>query len=268
MFGYAAGWNPYASDYTRYLPPDAIKARRGCGPALGVFVSCIVLEIVGAASATAAPRTPRSATRPAPSPATCRRVGRPDPAGHRARRGRGQRAEHLLRRDVVHCAWASSCRARGAGRSSPSSFGVLGFIVAHRPNDAHQVRELPADHRLLDRPWLGVCSWTSSAPAAPGRGLLFDEVRELGGSDRDAGRHGRVDPAVLQPDRVHRRGARACRRRSATSPSRSASSITAVVYLSWHGIERRAAAPNPGSARWPNRGHQRVTASVKSRPRG
>ena len=22
-FGYAAGWNPYATDYTRYLPPDA-----------------------------------------------------------------------------------------------------------------------------------------------------------------------------------------------------------------------------------------------------
>ena len=26
-FGYAVGWNPYASDYTRYFKPDASKAR-------------------------------------------------------------------------------------------------------------------------------------------------------------------------------------------------------------------------------------------------
>src|SRR6476660_5498507 len=43
-FGYAAGWNPYAADYTRYLPPDVSKVRTGLSAGLGVFVSCVVLE--------------------------------------------------------------------------------------------------------------------------------------------------------------------------------------------------------------------------------
>ena len=51
-FGYAAGWNPYASDYTRYLPPDTNRRATGLWAGLGVFVSCVVLEIVGAAAAT------------------------------------------------------------------------------------------------------------------------------------------------------------------------------------------------------------------------
>jgi len=53
-FGYAAGWNPYATDYTRYLPPGTSKVSTGLWAALGVFVSCTFLEIVGAASATIA----------------------------------------------------------------------------------------------------------------------------------------------------------------------------------------------------------------------
>ncbi len=52
-FGYAAGWNPYASDYTRYLPPEVKGKAVGLFAGLGVFVSCVVLEIVGAASVTA-----------------------------------------------------------------------------------------------------------------------------------------------------------------------------------------------------------------------
>ena len=51
-FGYAAGWNPFASDYSRYLPPDTGR-RAGIFAALGVFLSCIVLEIAGAAAVTA-----------------------------------------------------------------------------------------------------------------------------------------------------------------------------------------------------------------------
>jgi nucleobase:cation symporter-1, NCS1 family len=51
-FGYAAGWNPYASDYTRYLPPDTNTRATGLWAGLGVFLSCAVLEIVGAAAAT------------------------------------------------------------------------------------------------------------------------------------------------------------------------------------------------------------------------
>ena len=43
-FGYAAGWNPYAADYTRYLPATTSKKRTGSYAGLGVFVSCLVLE--------------------------------------------------------------------------------------------------------------------------------------------------------------------------------------------------------------------------------
>ncbi len=51
-FGYAAGWNPYASDYTRYLPRDTNRRATGLWAGLGVFISCVVLEVVGAAAAT------------------------------------------------------------------------------------------------------------------------------------------------------------------------------------------------------------------------
>jgi nucleobase:cation symporter-1, NCS1 family len=51
-FGYAAGWNPYASDYTRYLPKDTNRRAAGLWAAVGVFISCVVLEVIGAAAAT------------------------------------------------------------------------------------------------------------------------------------------------------------------------------------------------------------------------
>ncbi len=51
-FGYAVGWNPYASDYTRYLRPDVNKAAVAWWSGLGLFLSCAFLEIVGAAAAT------------------------------------------------------------------------------------------------------------------------------------------------------------------------------------------------------------------------
>ncbi|HVS68886.1 MAG TPA: cytosine permease [Mycobacteriales bacterium] len=51
-FGYACGWNPFASDYTRYMAPDSDKKATAWWAGLGVALSCIFLEIVGAASAT------------------------------------------------------------------------------------------------------------------------------------------------------------------------------------------------------------------------
>jgi nucleobase:cation symporter-1, NCS1 family len=51
-FGYAAGWNPYASDYTRYLPKNSNRVATGLWAGLGVLISCVVLETVGAAAAT------------------------------------------------------------------------------------------------------------------------------------------------------------------------------------------------------------------------
>ncbi len=52
--GYAVGWNPYASDYTRYQRPDVNRTMVGFWAGFGVFLSCIVLELMGAALATVA----------------------------------------------------------------------------------------------------------------------------------------------------------------------------------------------------------------------
>ncbi|MEP9393003.1 cytosine permease [Gordonia sp. VNQ95] len=51
-FGYTAGWTPYAADYTRYLPPTVSKAQTGLFASAGLFLSCTVLMVVGAASMT------------------------------------------------------------------------------------------------------------------------------------------------------------------------------------------------------------------------
>jgi nucleobase:cation symporter-1, NCS1 family len=51
-FGYAVGWNPFAADYTRYLPPNTDRKMVGFWAGFGVFVSCIVLELAGAVLAT------------------------------------------------------------------------------------------------------------------------------------------------------------------------------------------------------------------------
>jgi nucleobase:cation symporter-1, NCS1 family len=53
-FGYAVGWNPYAADYTRYFKPDTSKAAIAWWSGLGVFLSCALLEVVGAAAGTVA----------------------------------------------------------------------------------------------------------------------------------------------------------------------------------------------------------------------
>ncbi|MBN9154627.1 MAG: cytosine permease [Microbacterium sp.] len=50
-FGYAAGWNPYASDYSRYLPKDASRRAIAWAAGLGDFISCTVLMAAGAAVA-------------------------------------------------------------------------------------------------------------------------------------------------------------------------------------------------------------------------
>ena len=52
-YGYAVGWNPYASDYTRYFPPLTSKRAIALWSGLGLFLSCAILETVGAASVTA-----------------------------------------------------------------------------------------------------------------------------------------------------------------------------------------------------------------------
>ncbi|MDQ6882932.1 MAG: cytosine permease [Candidatus Dormibacteraeota bacterium] len=57
-FGYAIGWNPFASDYSRYLPRTSNPRSVALAAGLGVFISCAVLEIAGAAAATIAKMGP------------------------------------------------------------------------------------------------------------------------------------------------------------------------------------------------------------------
>jgi purine-cytosine permease-like protein len=61
-FGYAAGWNPYASDYTRYLPRETDTRATGWWAGFGLALSCICLETLGAASATIATKQGLSPT--------------------------------------------------------------------------------------------------------------------------------------------------------------------------------------------------------------
>jgi purine-cytosine permease-like protein len=51
-YGYAVGWNPFAADYTRYMPPTIDRRMVGVWAGLGVLVSCVVLELAGAVLAT------------------------------------------------------------------------------------------------------------------------------------------------------------------------------------------------------------------------
>ena len=53
VYGYAAGWNPFASDYARYLPATEDPKVAGRSAALGLFTSAAILEIFGAAAVTA-----------------------------------------------------------------------------------------------------------------------------------------------------------------------------------------------------------------------
>jgi nucleobase:cation symporter-1, NCS1 family len=67
-FGYACGWNPYAADYTRYVAPDTSKKATALWSGLGVAISCIFLEFIGAVSATIATNSSLSPTAAFTSP--------------------------------------------------------------------------------------------------------------------------------------------------------------------------------------------------------
>ncbi|MFM6962652.1 MAG: purine-cytosine permease family protein [Micrococcales bacterium] len=52
-YGYTAGWTPFASDYTRYLPANTNKRALGLAAGLGNFFSTSVLMVVGAVAFSA-----------------------------------------------------------------------------------------------------------------------------------------------------------------------------------------------------------------------
>lgn len=50
-YGYAAGWNPFASDFSRYLPANTSRVQIGLAAGLGNFLSTSILMASGAALA-------------------------------------------------------------------------------------------------------------------------------------------------------------------------------------------------------------------------
>lgn len=65
VFGYTAGWTPYAADYARYLPADSSVRRTGLAAGLGMFGSTTALMTVGAASVSASALAGVSSANPA-----------------------------------------------------------------------------------------------------------------------------------------------------------------------------------------------------------
>ena len=128
-FGYAVGWNPYAADYTRYFKPDANKTAIAWWAGTGLFLSCALLEIVGAAVGTAVGADSALAGPGGMTGLLATPLADLTLAGHRDRRHCGQRAQHLLRRAVIHrdrhqAAAVAAPGHRGAGvrRRSGSSW--------------------------------------------------------------------------------------------------------------------------------------------------
>jgi len=64
VYGYSAGWNPFSSDYSRYLPKSEDPKKAGRAASLGLFLSTTILEIVGAAAVTAGIRDYGANTNP------------------------------------------------------------------------------------------------------------------------------------------------------------------------------------------------------------
>ena len=154
-FGYAAGWTPYAADYTRYLPATVSPAHRLFASA-GLFLSCVGLE-------------------------RRRRFGDPRPVTHWATPPRRSPARSPHRWPRPHC-WPSrsvpSPRIRSTSipaqwLSSPSGiklpphiaralvtvfFGVAGFLVAWwaLPDAAHSYEAFLLIIAYWVGPWLGV----------------------------------------------------------------------------------------------------------------
>ena len=212
-FGYAAGWTPYAADYTRYLPATVSTARTGFFAAAGLFLSCVVLEVVGAASVTIGGDSLDNPTAAFTSRARLA-AGQGDTAGHRDRCHRGQLHQHLFGRngfrDIGH--QTAAPHRQGTGHRVLRRGGVPGGLVGAARRGA-QLRGVPVDHRLLDRPVAGgdvrrpIPAARPDRRAFPLRPLLCELERAAVVRHRTGG----VGAVVLEPGEVRRlASAKAC----------------------------------------------------------
>jgi purine-cytosine permease-like protein len=206
-FGYACGWNPYAADYSRYLPASSSRRRTGLYSAAGLFLSCAFLESAGAAMVFAAGKNAAV-----------------DPGVYT-----GLMASWLGKLTLLCIAlgavaanalniYSGAMSFLTVGIRLPGGrarvvtalvFGLAGFARAVRHQERrHQLRELPARDRLLDRAVARCRARGSVDPSWRRRGgdRAGPRFHQLGRPDCDARRLGGVDLAVCQPDQVHRAG--------------------------------------------------------------
>ena len=154
-FGYAAGWTPYAAD----SPATSRRRCRPCGPAFSLRRACSrpasSLEVVGAASVT--PGGDSLAIRRVRSPPARFAPCEGDAIGHRDRRGRRQRDQHLFRRNGFRHA-RDQVAAHVARALVTVFFGVAGFLVAWwaLPDAAHSYEAFLLIIAYWVGPWLGV----------------------------------------------------------------------------------------------------------------
>ena len=200
------GWNPYAADYTRYFKPETSKAAIAWWSGLGLFLSCALLEIVGAAAATVV--SPGAALGSNPTGAFTGLLAKPLADLTLLAIALGAVSANVLN------IYSGALSFTAIGIKLPLSlrraivalgFGTIGFFLAW--SGLHQrgprLRELPADNRVLDRPVARRLLLRPAAAAQPGRdAAVRDQANELGGAGRHVARDGHLDLAVLQPDQV------------------------------------------------------------------
>ncbi len=207
-FGYAVGWNPFASDYTRYMKPSTSPRADWTLRRLGR-----VRVVRGARDDRRRVRDDRQVDR---------RVEQPDECFHRAHehgagrlrlgrdRDRGrlrERAEHLLRRDVV----PDSRLPAAAGAASRDRRGGRRHHRLHRRADRsarrrREVHQLPARRCLLDRAVAGrhVLRHAAAPAGARRRIPVRHQAQSVGRLGVDGRRDGGQHLAVLRPDQVPR----------------------------------------------------------------
>ncbi len=129
-FGYAAGWTPYAADYTRYLPASMSAARTGLFAAAGLFLSCV--DPGGRRRGVGDHRARRSSDNPTEAFTSELAL-----AGWRRRRCWPSRSgpSPPMRSTSIRAQWLSSpsgsnCPHHVARALVTVFFGVAGFLVA------------------------------------------------------------------------------------------------------------------------------------------
>ncbi len=232
---------PLSSDYTRYFKPEQQDRDRLCGAGLGLFLSCALLEIVGAGAGTVASAVKAFDTNPTGGFTGLLATPLADLTLLAIALG-------AVSANVLNI-YSGALSFTAVGIKLPLSlrraivalgFGTIGFFLAwsglHDAGTKYENFLLIIAYWIA--PWLAVHFCDMLLRRNPDEALLFSTRRtNWAGPVAMLDRDGHLDLAVLQPDRVRRRGAHA-RRDVGDLTFEVGFVITAVVYLTWHAIAR------------------------------